>query len=308
MPAGFPAGTVAPGDVLVSNFNDSKNLQGTGTTIVSVSPQGTPKLFFQGSALGLTLALVALKSGFVLAGNLPTADGTSATAGPGSIQVIDAHGSLVSTIADRGFIDGPWGMTVEETGSRVHVFFSNVLGGTVTRLDATVSDGAFTVDALTDIASGFDHRGDPVALELGPAGVVLDERRDILYVVSSLDNAVYAIGDAVNRRTSAGTGTVIDRDLVHLHGPVGLTFAPNGHLLAANSDGSNVDPDQPSEIVELTVGGKFVSQFSVDPNTGGAFGLAVGPSPLGDDFRLLAAVDDNTNELQLITQPAPCGR
>jgi len=69
---------------------------------------------------------------------------------------------------------------------------------------------------------------------------------------------------------------------------------PNGHLLVANSDGSNVDPNQPSEIVEFTVGGQFVTQFSVDPNNGGAFGVNV--HNVGGAVRF-AAVDDNANTL-----------
>jgi hypothetical protein len=32
-------GALVKGDVLISNFNNSKNLQGTGTTIVQVSPR-----------------------------------------------------------------------------------------------------------------------------------------------------------------------------------------------------------------------------------------------------------------------------
>ena len=35
-------GSLVKGDVLVSNFNNSKNLQGTGTTIVQISPGGQP--------------------------------------------------------------------------------------------------------------------------------------------------------------------------------------------------------------------------------------------------------------------------
>src|SRR5260221_225838 len=39
VPAGFPAGgALAPGDVLVANFNASTNLQGTGTTIIKFTP------------------------------------------------------------------------------------------------------------------------------------------------------------------------------------------------------------------------------------------------------------------------------
>lgn len=37
-----------------------------------------------------------------------------------------------------------------------------------------------------------------------------------------------------------------------LRGPLMLATALNGHLLVANSDGYNVDPNQPSEIVEFT--------------------------------------------------------
>ena len=39
-------GPLQPGDILVSNFNNSSNLQGTGTTIVRVSRSGAVSLFF----------------------------------------------------------------------------------------------------------------------------------------------------------------------------------------------------------------------------------------------------------------------
>ena len=58
VPADFaPGGLLNPGDVLVSNFNNSANLQGTGTTILRVTPGGQTSTFFQGAAgLGLTRA------------------------------------------------------------------------------------------------------------------------------------------------------------------------------------------------------------------------------------------------------------
>jgi hypothetical protein len=41
VPPGFPSGgPLAPGDILVSNFNDSGNTQGTGTTIIKLTPNG----------------------------------------------------------------------------------------------------------------------------------------------------------------------------------------------------------------------------------------------------------------------------
>ncbi len=49
VPANFPTGgTISQGDILVSNFNNSANQQGTGTTIVSLTPRGGESTFFQG--------------------------------------------------------------------------------------------------------------------------------------------------------------------------------------------------------------------------------------------------------------------
>src|SRR6516165_9556997 len=81
VPANFPrGGTLNPGDILVSNFNNNQNLQGTGTTITRITPGGQTSTFFQGPpGLGLTTALGILQKGYVIVGNLPTADGTPAT-------------------------------------------------------------------------------------------------------------------------------------------------------------------------------------------------------------------------------------
>src|SRR5579884_2338521 len=74
-------GRLERGDVLVSNFNNSDNLQGTGTTIVDVSPTGHARVFADLAGLsgracpggvGLTTALVALRDGLVVVGSLPT--------------------------------------------------------------------------------------------------------------------------------------------------------------------------------------------------------------------------------------------
>jgi len=49
--------------------------------------------------------------------------------------------------------------------------------------------------------------------------------------------------------------------LIQKAGPLDLARSPNGHLPVANSDGRNADPNQPSELVEFTAGGEFLSQF-----------------------------------------------
>ena len=76
-------------------------------------------------------------------------------------------------------------------------------------------------------------------------------------------------------------------------------MAPNGDLIVANSDGSNADPNEPSEIVEFTPAGEFVAQYSIDMANGGAFGLNL--INLGAGNLKFAAVNDNQNTLNTWT-------
>jgi hypothetical protein len=302
VPEGFQSGTgpLIPGQTIVSNFNNNMNLQGTGTTIVRVSSSGTPQVFFAGpphpggsTGLGLSTALAVLTRGFVIVGNVPSTDGTSATAMPGSLLVINNKGHLVSTITGP-LISGPWDMTVLDEGSQAVAFVSMVLSGNVVRLNLNVTSTGVTVTSTTVIASGYAHRGDPAAFEVGPTGLVYDSTLDVLYVASTADNAVFSVQNAKTRTTSGGKGTVIYSDAVHLHGPLAMAQAPNGHLLVSNSDVINSNPHLPSEYVEFTKQGQFVAQLSIDPAQGGAFGLDVNVKG-GESF--LAAVDDNTATL-----------
>jgi hypothetical protein len=303
LPPGFPkGGTVAPGDILVSNFNNQANQQGTGTTIVDVPASGgAPTVFFQGQAgLGLTTALAVLKEGLVLVGNLPTADGSCATAQAGSLLVLNGSGQLLATLTESD-INGPWDMTVLEQGrGHLQIFISNVLSGTVIRLNARVVPGGLTILSHTQIASGYMHRCDPAALVVGPTGLVYDPGKDILYVAATEDNKVFAVRHAAETTHDGGTGQVVYEDRTHLHGPLGMAKAPNGDLLVANSDAINSDPNQPSEIVEFTIEGKFVKQLSVDPAQGASFGLAVASGPGGTRF---AYVDDAANTLTIWKLP-----
>jgi hypothetical protein len=271
VPAHFPTGgALNPGDVLVSNFNDKANAQGTGTTIMRVQPGAAVSVFFQGQqGLGLSTALAVLSQGLVVVGNLPTSDGTCATAQPGSLLVIDRNGNLLTTLTDPA-INGPWDMTTFDRGhGHVLAFVSDVLNGTVVRLDLTVAAGGVTITKATQIASGYMHRCDPAALVVGPTGLVYEPSLDVLYVAATEDNKVFAVRHAANTTHDHGTGHAVYEDNAHLHGPLGLALAPNGDLLVANSDVINPDANQPSEIVEFTVGGRFVKQLSVDPGQGG---------------------------------------
>ncbi|HUA83257.1 MAG TPA: hypothetical protein VMB85_05320 [Bryobacteraceae bacterium] len=303
-PAKFPTtGVLMPGDILVSNFNNSANLQGTGSTVVRVDAHGVVSTFYQGSGgLGLTAALGIVRHGLIFVGNMPTTDGTSATVSPGSMLILNRSGNLVGTLNNPSWVNGPWGMAIHDEGSQAQIFISNVLSGTITRLDVAFFEGNDTVSVIqaVQIAGGYNHRLDPAALVLGPSGLYYNAATDTLYVASSADNAIYQIANAGSLTSNGGTGTMVYSDTTHLHGPLNLVMAPNGDLLVANSDGSNVDPNQPSEIVEFTTSGSFVNEYSIDPANGGAFGL--GMMNLDGAVRL-AAVDDNQSTLTTWTVP-----
>jgi hypothetical protein len=265
VPRTFPGGGVlSPGDILVSNFNNAANIQGTGTTIVKIAPSGQQSLFFQGTPpLGLSTGLAVLKAGFVLVANCPTNNLPPVPGAlPGSLLLIDRNGNLVNTIVSP-FIQGPWDFTVFDQGNRVVVFVSNVLTGTVSRLVLLLNGGNVAVRTAEVIADGYTHRPDPAAFEVGPTGLAP----------------------------------------VHLHGALAMVLAPNGHLLVSNSDGINPNPGEPSEIVEFGPRGRFFGQLSVDPNPGGAFGLNI--VAVSDDVARFAAVDDNANQLTILTVNQP---
>jgi DNA-binding beta-propeller fold protein YncE len=310
VPAGFPGGgTIAAGDVLVSNFNNSANLQGTGTTIVqlrpegSLAPPGSAVAFFLSPLSGLSTALGVLKAGFVLVGNVPTTDGTIATIGPGALQVIDRHGAVIRTWTDSVFLDGPWDLAIDDHESVAHVFVSNVLNGTVSRLDLGVTSGGVTIEKKTTIATGYKHVPNAAALILGPTGLAFDAGTDTLYVASTADNAIYAIDSADNRSTAAVKGTLVFSD-PHLRGPLALRFAPNGDLLTANGDAVNAGLLHPSEIVEFTTGGYFVHEYNVDSSQGGAFGIDV---VLDEHVNFnFAVIDDVTNNLSVMHAGGTC--
>ncbi|HLZ41128.1 MAG TPA: hypothetical protein VKQ11_09210 [Candidatus Sulfotelmatobacter sp.] len=309
-------GSLVQGNLLISNFNDSDNLQGTGTTIVQISPTGKMSLFAQIDAahlpgpcpggIGLTTALAALKSGFVVVGSLPTTDGTAATAQPGCLLVLDSNGNVVETFFGS-LINGPWDMTAMDGGNNVSLFVTNVLNGTVAgggnvvhqgtvlRLNLSIAKGQMpSLQSMTIIGSGFPERTDPAALVIGPTGVHLsaggsdDGSNATLYVADSISNRIAAIPDAVRRTSSAGIGATITKG-GSLNDPLGLTVASNGNIITVNGDDGFA--------VTITPDGHQIQKVLLDssgspPGAGALFGVTT----VGD---LLYYVDDATNTLNV---------
>jgi len=295
-------GTLQKGDVLVSNFNDVKNLQGTGTTIMQVSPRSHSASVFANLAgqakgpIGLTTALSAFRNGDVVVGSLPTTDGSAATATAGALYVLNSTGKLIETI--RGpRIDGPWDMTAYDGGQFGVLFVSNVLRGTVAangkvvhrgdvvRLVLNFAKAPPVVEQQVVIASGLSEETNPSALVIGPTGLGL-ARNGTLYLADTVNSRIASVPDALFRVSSDGKGHTVSSG-GFLNAPLGLTVAPGGDVLSVNGgDG---------RIVETTPAGRQIEWPSIDqsgspPGAGALFGLAVVPSGKGVYF-----VDDATN-------------
>jgi hypothetical protein len=308
VPSGFPSrGTIVAGDIIVANFNNKANAQGTGTTVVKVKPHGRPVVFYSDpTAPGFSTALGVLSSGFVLLGNVPSANGTGVCAdqakdvGAGSLMIIDSRGNLVQRLVSNSVLNGPWDLTVDDLGSTAHVFVSNVNTGTVTRLDLDTPFGmAPTVTAMTEIAMGYTHQCDPNAFVVGPTGLAFDSLHHVLYVAATGDNAIYKISDADTTANDVVLGTQVPfADAgTFFHGPLALALANNGDLISTQGDAINFNQNLQSQIVEITGDGTFVANFSVEPTaSGAAFGIFLKEN--GAAFRF-AAVDDNLNTLDV---------
>src|SRR5262249_52805687 len=149
--------------------------------------------------VGLTTALVALRSGFVIVGSLPTSDGMAATAKAGCLIILNSLGHPIATLSGNG-INGPWDMTALDSGFGAVLFVTNVLNGTVAANGSVVSHGSVlrivlltprggtpSVVSTATIASAFQERTDPDALVIGPTGLGLGFD-GTLFVADTLQN------------------------------------------------------------------------------------------------------------------------
>jgi len=301
-------GILGKGNVLVSNFNDSDNIQGTGTTIVQVTPGGQQTLFARignlgkscPGGVGLTTALVALRNGWVIVGSLPTqqVDGNTVISGSGCLIVLDSRGKVRETFTGHG-INGPWDMTALDLGGITELFVTNVLNGTVAAGGNPVNGGTVlrlvisTVGTprlvnVTRIGSGFPETLNTAALVIGPTGVGL-ATNGTLYVADTLSNRIAAIPDAVLRLSDDGPGRTVSAG-GSLNGELGLAVAPGGDIVTVNGGDGN--------LVEVTPGGDQVVTKNIDPNGAGAgdlFGLAIKPGADAVYF-----VNDGFNTLNLL--------
>ena len=311
------AGTVKKDDVLVDNFNNSTNLQGTGSTIVDYHPDTKQMTVFAviprdlkecPGGVGLSTAMTMLKSGWVIVGSTPSNDGTTGTKGAGCLIVLDPQGKVVSTINSPN-INDPWGnMAVVDNGNSATLFVSNAGFGvgsaagdppvfkqaTVLRLDLDIPDGKPpVVKRETVVGSGFGAQADKGVFLIGPTGLALSSDQKLLYVSDAIGNRVNVIEDPLTRDTSAGVGRQLTADGL-LHRPLAMVTAPNGHLLVTNALNGQVVEIDPASGKQIYARWIDTDKAQSPPGNGDLFGIVM--TPAGDGFYY---VQDDVNTLVL---------
>lgn len=318
------AGAIEKDDVLVDNFNDISNLQGTGTTIIRYRPSTKEtKLFAQipktlkdcPGGVGLTTAMTMLQSGWVIVGSTPSKDGTTATKGDGCMLVLDSNGKHVATWAGPT-INGPWGnMAVIDRGETATLFISMAGFGlkgpqvidpatkypvlehnaTVLRLDVKIpKDKPPVLISQTVVGNGFSHRADTANFLLGPTGLTLGPD-DTLYVTDGLDNEITAIDQASTRTTSAGKGRLVTKDGL-LSWPLAMLMTPQGHLIVANGKNGQAVEIDPKTDRQIYAHWLNANQAQSPPGNGNLFGIALAP-----DGKSFYYVEDDINALRIAT-------
>ena len=303
-------GSVKSGDVLIDNFNNSSNNQGTGTTIVDLHANGTQNVFAQlpqtlsgcTGGVGLTTAMVQLKTGWVIVGSLPSSDGKTATAQAGCLIVLSPAGKVAETLSEP-YLAGPWDAAVQDDGNTASLFVTNTLVGVTASTTGKVNQGdvvrlslsqtstsAPKITAESVVATGFPESPDAAAFIKGPTGLALSAS-GTLYVADNLGNRITSVPSALTRTSADGVGSTLTSG-GQLSGPLGLVIAPDGDLLAANATNG--------KIVEITPAGKQVGEYYADdsigqdpPGNGDLFDVAITQDGKGVLF-----VNDGTNILQ----------
>lgn len=295
------SGGLHEGDLLVDNFNNKKNFQGMGTTIISYNPKTKQTSTFATlpaqiagcpGGVGLSTAMVVLKSGWVIVGSAPSTDGTTKTLGAGCLIILNNEGEVAGTIAGANISD-PWGnMAWVDKGDKATLFVSNVGFGigapgqavqntaTVLRIELEIAKGQVPkVTNQTVVANGFGAQADANVFLIGPTGLALD-KNDTLYVSDAIGNRIVKIPNALTRTDSAGTGEEVSSGGL-LNRPLALVFAPNGNLITTNAlDGRAVEINPTSG---QQVSDKWLDKDEAQnpPGNGDLFGIVMSPDGKG---------------------------
>jgi hypothetical protein len=292
------SGSIHRGDLVVCDFNDSANVQGTGNAIIALAPQpgSSPRPVVTNAALlGCTE-------------NVQTGDGTiweTAFVAP-DIAVLSPAGMLLNTLTGTPFT-APFGITLVRHGNGIGngnggdpVFYeSDATTGAIVRIRAG-SSGVHT----DVIATGFAVNNGVPGTELGPSGLQYEASHDRLYIVDGTNNTLVEFRHVstipAGGITVAANGTSFSGPFAHrarlvfsgspLNAPISSALLSNGFVAIGNTG----NPNGENLIVEITPHGKVADVKNVDTGAAGAiFGMTATAGNEGP-FKLYFN-DDNTN-------------
>jgi len=301
------SGPIKAGDLVICNFNNPANVQGTGSTILALHPvkHSKPTFIAQDPSL-VGCNAIALSPNDVSWAAAYSANDNPLVTAPVTAPVT-ATGTVLTTLPF-----GPWHGPFGEAFSpkkgpfgKAAFYVTNAGDGTIVRVNI-LSAGGFSVDV---IATGFAFNGGAPGSILGPSGLQYDAKNDNLYIVDGADNSLTVFkhvstippggiflenvsfgGPFHNRARRVFSGSP-------LNGPISSALLPNGHLVLGNT----LDAAKSNIMVEISPSrGKAVATKNVD--TGVAAGALFGMVATGtsDDDVQLFYNDDNTNTLNVL--------
>lgn len=328
-----PYGLTLSGKTLfVCNFNNSSNVQGTGTSIVTLAtkPGSAPKHFAADKSLLGCSSLAANKS-------KTTVYATGAIAPALDVYCTNANacggvGKLTKSITGKNVVR-PWGAAwavpsgIYEYASKA-LFISDATSGSILLAVSCAGGGGTCTTPMTPVVTGFKvNHGKPGSI-LGPSGLAFDPGNCVkigankacgtLYVVDGANNTVVAIHNAMNLRkaksiTVGKNGKTFggpDKSWASLvfsgkplKGPISSGLFANGNLVVGNT----TEPAGTNSLIEIAPPkcsavpckpGTVVDKVNVDKGAAGAlFGIVVGGSKKSP---VLYFNDDNANNVQAL--------
>ncbi len=290
--AKISSGKISAGDLIVCDFNDKENVQGTGTSVLALHPVpgSKPVDIATNSTLNGCDALAASPNGAIWLAAFSANDN----------PIFSSNGALLTTLGQFTW-HHPFGQAFVPPVNSISVpafYVSNAGDGSLVRV--YVFPGPRFEFAT--IATGFPvNHGVPGSI-LGPSGLNYQPAGDRLYVVDGTNNALYAIDD-ISKVVAGGiavhgmTFTGKQASSAHviyagapLNGPISSAILPGGNIAVGNT----LDPNGQNLMVEITPSGKVVFVRNVDAGAAGSiFGMvATGTTPA---TAKLYFNDDNNN-------------
>lgn len=297
--AKISSGKIRAGDLVVCDFNDSANVQGTGTAIVALHPVvgSTPIHIANASSLDGCNALAMAPNGTIWNAAFSANDN----------PIVSSSGLVLTTLNQVEW-HHPFGeaFVPPVNSNSVPAFYvSNAGDGSVMRV--YVFPGPRF--RFVTIATGFPvNHGVPGSI-LSPSGLNYQRLGDRLYIVDGTNNALYAIdhisqieahGIVVNGLSFSGKFGGDAHVIFHgapLNGPISSALLFNGNIVLGNT----LDPNGKNLMVEISPSGHVLDVKNVDTGAAGSiFGMVATGTSLSTTRVYFN--DDNANALEFLSQ------